>query len=138
MEIFGKVVDERGAPIQGASIQRYYPTGEIYSSVIASGSGGLFNGRVPDRNYFWTVSAPGYLTLPVSLENALHDRADLPIVVQLEPDPMIAAAVMPEPVNLRDETSPVIWIAGGIAIGAGALWIFGDNRTKVKIRKIFK
>jgi hypothetical protein len=139
MEIYGKVINEKGDPVSGASIQRYYPDGQAYSSVIPSSIDGSFNGRVPDRNYFWVISAPGYLSLPVSLENALHDRADLPIVVQLEADPSLALSVSPPPIQQEEEQiSPVWYFAGGVAIAGGALWYLSDNRTKVKIRKIFQ
>jgi hypothetical protein len=139
MEIYGKIVNEKGEPIGGAGVQRYYPTGENYSAVITSSSDGSFNGRVPDRDYYWIVSAPGYLPLPVSLANALHDRPDLPIIVGLEPDPVVATlpiAMPDQPADLGDPAPAWVWVAGGAAACAAALWFFASPREKVKLRKI--
>lgn len=137
MEIYGIVEDVRGFPVKGATVTRFYPTGEVYSSVIPVGDTGMFNGRVPERDYYWTVSAPGYLTRPVSLENALHDRSDLPMRVTLEADPSLEVI---EPVEVYEdvEYNPIAWGVGGATVAAAALWFFGGARARVKMRKIFK
>jgi len=135
MEIWGKIVDENGAPIAGASLQRYYPDGQIYSSVLASADSGLVNGRVPGREYYWIVSAPGYLPMPVSLAEAVNDRPDLPIVVRLEADPLLAEIIPGD--NLPGEKIPAaVWIVGGAAATVAALWFLGSPRDKVKMRKL--
>lgn len=137
MEIYGVVKDGRGYPITGASVQRFYPTGENYSSVVPVGASGMFNAPVPDTSYFWKVSAPGYIARPVSLENALHNRPDAPLLVTLENDPMLE---VPAPVEVFEdiEYNPIAWGVGGAGVAAAALWFFGGARTKVKMRKIFK
>lgn len=144
MEIYGKILDAAGNPIAGASIQRMYPTGENYSSVVISATDGSFNGRVPDRSYFWVVSKPGYLSLPVNLANALHDRPDLPFNVHLETDPSVG---IEEEVFTSEEYAAMqennnapawLWILGGATVGAVGLWYLGSPRTKVKLRKILK
>lgn len=136
MEIYGVIKDVRGFPVAG-SVQRFYPTGEIYSSVIPVSDTGMFNAPVPERDYYWIVSAPGYLPRPVSLESALHNRPDLPMTVTLEIDPSLEVI---EPVEVFEdvEYNPIAWGVGGATVAAAALWFFGGARAKVKMRKIFK
>lgn len=135
MEIWGIVKDQRGFPIREAMIQRYYPTGEIYSSPVLSGEGGLFNGRVPQDDHYWIVSAPGFLPRPISLEGVHTNDISTPILVTLEADPMTAVKVeMQEPAVTN--YSPVLWGIGGAAAAAVGLWYLGNKRDKVKMRKI--
>lgn len=140
MEIWGIVKDVRGYPVANASVQRYYPTGEVYSSVIVSGDSGLFNGRVPNDLHYWLVSAPGYLPRPISLEGLATNDITAPVLVTLEDDPLLTAAVQPRPSmpDLSMSAAPLLWGVGGAAVAAAGLWYIGGNRDKVKMRKIFK
>jgi hypothetical protein len=136
MEIFGIVRDESGAPVAGAQVQRYYPTGEAYSAPVESASNGFFNGRVPGTDYFWRVSSPGFITQPVSLEGAVSNNEGAPIIVTLERDPLLEIQFLPEPVVV--EKPPVaVYVVGGAAAALAAVWLLGSPRDKVRIRKIF-
>lgn len=138
MEIYGQVTTEAGEPIKGASIYRIFPTGETYSAVVPSGEGGYFNGRVPDPSYYWMVTAPGYLSMPVAVPEFENNIAD-PVIVKLVRDP--AALMHGSPVVHPDppaQFSPALAVLLGAGVGTVALWFIGDRRTKVKMRKIFR
>lgn len=143
MEIYGKVINQKGEPIVGASIQRYYPGGEIYSAAIISALDGSFLAPVPGTSYYWVVSAPGYLSTPVSLQNATTFNYSSPVVAQLEPDPSVGVAVNDyltseewEAMQANQKVPAIVWILGGAAAAAAGVALFGSPRLKVKLRKI--
>lgn len=88
MEIYADVVDAQDlAPVPFATIQRHYPDsqgGGVYSSPIVANENGQFNGRVPARDYYWIVTSAGYMPQKYTLENAVSDMPNNPLIVKLQ------------------------------------------------------
>lgn len=86
MEIWGRAVDaSTGTPLPGATVQRYYANGAVYSDAIVADANGLFNGRVPDNSYYWVVTNVSYKPTTAPLTQAVS--SDTPqVTVRLERD----------------------------------------------------